>query len=220
MKKLCIYCAGGFGKEVFDIALRINEKESRWDEILFVDDDSSLGDSIYQGKLFTMDKLLKEFDSNDCEIIIATGEPSLRKKLFTIVKSLNLRFTTLIDPSCIISNTSNIGEGVIIAPNSFISSDVELGDNVLINASTIIGHDIVIEKNTSVSSFVCIGGASEIGQESYIGMGTVIKEQLKIGSNVIIGLGSIVHRDIPNQVIALGNPARIMRKNEDNKVFK
>lgn len=217
--KLCIYCAGGFGKEVFDIALRINIKESRWDEILFVDDDSSLGNSIYQGQLFTMDNLLKEFDSNDCEIIIATGEPSLRKKLYTKVKGLNLRLTTLIDPSCIISNTSNIGIGVIIAPYCFISSEVELSDNVVINCSTIIGHDSRIGENTVVSSFVCIGGATEIGQESYIGMGAVVKEQLEIDTNVIIGMGSVVHINIPNQVIAMGNPARIIRRNENNKVF-
>lgn len=217
--KLCIYCAGGLGKEIFDIALRINLKESRWDQILFIDDDSSLGNSIYLGQLYTMDNLLKEFNSNDCEIIIATGEPSLRKKLYTKVKGLNLKFTTLIDPSCIISNTSDIGEGVIVATNSFISSDVKLSDNVLINASTIIGHDIKIGENTAVSSFVSIGGATEIGQESYIGMGAIVKEQVEIGSNVIIGMGSVVHINIPDQVIAMGNPARIIRRNEDNKVF-
>ena len=50
-------------------------------------------------------------------------------------------------------------------------------------------------------------------------MGAQIKQGVKIGSNTIIGMGSVVYNDIPNNVIALGNPARVSRKNINNKVF-
>jgi sugar O-acyltransferase (sialic acid O-acetyltransferase NeuD family) len=217
--KLCIYCAGGFGKEVFDVAMRINDKESRWDEVFFIDDAPELGDHSYLGRLFTMDKMLKEFDILELEVIIATGEPILRKKLYEKVKGLNLRMATLIDPSTIVSSTANIGEGVIITPFCSISSSVILSKNTAINTNTIIGHDITIGEHTVVSSFVNVGGACIVGSDSYLGMGVQIKEGLTIGSKVILGMGSVVFNNIPDSVIALGNPARVMRRNEGKMVF-
>jgi acetyltransferase-like isoleucine patch superfamily enzyme len=47
-----------------------------------------------------------------------------------------------------------------------------------------------------------------------------VKEGVKIGSNSIIGMGSVVYNDVPDNVIALGNPARVVRKNTHQKVFK
>ncbi|MFW8642680.1 acyltransferase [Rhizobium beringeri] len=55
---------------------------------------------------------------------------------------------------------------------------------------------------------------------SYLGMGALVKERMQIGHSSIIGMGSVVHIDIPDEVIALGNPARVVRRNEDKKVFK
>ncbi len=64
------------------------------------------------------------------------------------------------------------------------------------------------------------GSACRIGERSYIGMGTQIKEGVTIGDEVIVGMGSVVYNDIPNGMIALGNPARPMRPNVDKLVFK
>jgi acetyltransferase-like isoleucine patch superfamily enzyme len=85
---------------------------------------------------------------------------------------------------------------------------------------SIIGHDVFIGENSVISSMVNMGGACIVGSDSYVGMGALIKEGVKIGSNSIVGMGSVVYNDIPDGVIALGNPARVMRNNENQKVFK
>ena len=220
MKNLCIYCAGGLGKEVFDIATRINKIHSLWDEIFFVDDIEGLADTTYLGRLFTIDKMLTEFNDDTIEVVIANGEPVVRAKLFKKVKKLKLNITSLIDPSASISPTASIGQGVIAYPFTIIASSAIIGNNVLVNASSVIGHDIKVGNNTVISSHVDVGGACIIGENSYIGMGSMIKEKLSIGSNVIVGISSAVHRNIPDGVIAMGNPARPLRRNDDNKVFK
>ena len=217
--KLCIYCAGGFGKEIFDVATRINDIESRWDEIFFVDDNSSLGNTSYISKLYTVDRMLEEFDLDLIEVIIASGEPVIRKIIFDKVKGLNLKLTTLIDPSTIVSKTAIIEEGVIITPFCSISSSAVIGKNVAINTNTIIGHDINIGIHAVTSSFVNVGGACIIGSGSYLGMGAQIKQGLSIGENVVIGMGSVVFKDVPDKVIAMGNPARVMLRNEDGLIF-
>lgn len=218
--KLCIYCAGGLGKEVFDIAERINNIHSLWDEIFFVDDTEGIGDKCYLGRLFTFNKILEEFKHNDLEFIIANGEPIVREKLFVKLLENNFKIISLIDPLASISPSAKIGNGLIAYPFSIIASDTSIGNNVLVNAGSIIGHDISIGHNTVISPQVCIGGGTKIGSNSYIGMGSKIKEKLVIGSSVIVGMSSAVHRDISDDVIAMGNPARPMRRNEDNKVFK
>ncbi len=51
-----------------------------------------------------------------------------------------------------------------------------------------------------------------IGENTWIGAGTVIVPGVHIGKNTLIGAGSVVTKDIPNGVVAVGNPCRILRK--------
>ena len=53
-----------------------------------------------------------------------------------------------------------------------------------------------------------------IGDNVWIGGGVIIMPGVKVGNNVVIGAGSVVTRDIPDNVIAFGNPCRVMRPNQ------
>ena len=76
-----------------------------------------------------------------------------------------------------------------------------------------------MKRNTVLSPNVALGGKCNIGENSYIGMSVPVKEGITIGSDTVIGMGSVVLRDIPDGVVAMGNPARAMAKN-DHGVFK
>ena len=93
-------------------------------------------------------------------------------------------------------------------------------DNVFLGPGVMIGHDCMIHRNSQISSGVAFGGNCVVGEGVYIGMNVPVKEKIKIGANSVIGMGSVVSRDIPDNVIALGNPARVMKYKDDNKVFK
>jgi acetyltransferase-like isoleucine patch superfamily enzyme len=67
---------------------------------------------------------------------------------------------------------------------------------------------------------VNIGGFCQIDTGTYIGMNAQIKDGLRIGKDAIIGMGAVVHHNIESDVIALGNPARPMRRNTEKRVFK
>ena len=53
---------------------------------------------------------------------------------------------------------------------------------------------------------------AEIGDNCYIGAGAIIMNPIKIGNNVTIGAGSVVTKDIPDNCIVAGNPAKIIRR--------
>ena len=216
---LYIYCAGAFGKEVMDIARRRNAVSGSWRDIFFIDDVIS-EDEKYGATVWSFFELMHKDLLGEGEFVIANGEPSARKAISEKLNRAGARYGNLIDTSALISASSVLGEGSVIAPYCSISSDAVLSANACINTMSIVGHDVRIGHHAVISSMVNLGGGCTVGDGSYIGMGALIKEDVHIGANTIVGMGAVVYNDIPDGVIALGNPARVMRKNSDQKVFK
>ena len=217
---LGIYGAGGFGKEVYDVAYRQNKITKSWESIFFIDDYRENSSDCYLSKVYTLSYILRTYTIDNFEVVIATGEPAVRIKLKNKLTENGIKLGTVIDPSAIISPTAQLGAGVIVTSNCIIASSAIVGENVAINVKSIVGHDIILANDVVLSSMVNIGGACKIGSGTYLGMGCFIKEGLEIGDDVIVGMGSVVHHNIPSGMIALGNPARPMRQNIDKKVFK
>lgn len=84
---------------------------------------------------------------------------------------------------------------------------ISIGDNVTLAPRVhILAHDA---STKTFLGFTRIGLVS-IGDNVFIGAGSIILPNVTIGSNVIIGAGSIVTRDIPDNSLAVGNPARVI----------
>jgi sugar O-acyltransferase (sialic acid O-acetyltransferase NeuD family) len=215
---LFIYCSGGFGKEVLDIARRLNRSHSLWDRIAFLDDGRE-EPSFYGADVFRLESACKRFGAAEMEAVIANGEPFVRKALLEKLDSAGVGLASLVDDCAVISETATIKDGAIIFPGCFVSSMATIGRNVAIIAGSTIGHDSVFEDNCVVSGQVNIGGGCYIGSESYVGMGTQVKQNIRIGRAAVVGMGSVVFGDIPDEVIALGNPCRPMRPNISKRVF-
>jgi sugar O-acyltransferase (sialic acid O-acetyltransferase NeuD family) len=219
MMMLVIYGAGGFGREVMDAARRINERHARWEGIAFLDDRVT-EPTIYGAEVLSLSHAVERFGNTRLEAVIATGEPYVRKALREKLEAANVRMATLIDDATVVSPSSEISAGAVILCGCYVSSGAKLGANVAVVAGSLIGHDTVIGDDTVISGHVNIGGCSTIGSLSYVGMGVQVKDQTKIGSSSIVGMGSIVCKDIPDDVVALGNPCRPMQPNTDKRVFK
>ena len=162
---------------------------------------------------------LEDLSPDDVEIVVANGTPRYRREIFDRVEARGFKFRTLIDPSAGISPTSKIGCGVLIFQNVIVSSNAVIGDNAAIQQSTVIGHDDSIGKNCVFGLNAVLSGNVSIGDESFIGVNASIREKVSIGSRVIIGMGSVVIRSIENDLVAAGNPARVIRKNLDGKIY-
>lgn len=216
--KLAIYGSGGLGKEVLELAKQVHAVSSKWDEILFVDDVTT-ETSLFGYKIFSFEKIINMYKDNEIEFVIAVGEPETRKLLWTKVKHAGYKLTALIHPNVFITDRTKVGDGSIICSGVFISCDVDMSENVYVQALAAIGHDCKIGAHSVISSFTSLGGSCTVGECSFVAMSVPVKEKTNIGSNSIVGLGSVVLRDIPDNVVALGNPARAMRVNEDKKVF-
>ena len=83
--------------------------------------------------------------------------------------------------------------------------------STIINAKK-IGKNVIIRNNTTIGNTgENLDNSPIIGDNVNVGVGSIIVGKIVIGSNVIIGAGSVVVKDLPNNCVAAGNPARIIR---------
>ena len=210
-----VYGAGGLGVETMDIlqnAIRLGSQKQHSLAFLV---DAPNRDLVIDLPVVTVGRHVV-----GAKVTIAVGEPTNRVSMLEKVSTLGLALSSIISPHAFISSHAKIVVGTIIAPYCSIQATAQIGRNVAVNTGTIIGHNVVVEDNCVLSSMVNLGGGVHVETLAYIGMGTLIKEKLRIGRISIVGMGSVVHSDVPEEVIALGNPARVVRRNEDRKVFK
>ena len=217
MKKLGIYGAGGLAREVLELAKTINDIEHRWDDYVFIDIISS--DNLLNGIQVVSEEYALEH-KNDIEAVIAVGEPEIRNKIYDKIIAGNIMMTNLIHPDVRISDTITLGKGVIVCAGVTITCNVVIDDNVYIQPHAVIGHDISIGKHSIIGSNAQISGSNKFGERVFMGFLSGTVQEITVGNDVEISAGAIVFRNIEQGLIVMGNPARVIRKNDGTGVFK
>lgn len=116
-----------------------------------------------------------------------------------------------------VSGSVWVGSDVEVFPHANVdrgcTQTTRIGDRVKIDHYVHVGHDSVIGEDCCLCAGAIIGGYVEIGAGTTIGLGAVILPLVKIGSNCYVGAGAVVTRNVPNDVVVAGIPARIRRPN-------
>ncbi|MCU0437188.1 MAG: acetyltransferase [Raineya sp.] len=118
----------------------------------------------------------------------------------------------VLHPQHVIAETVSLDKGIQINPFVVIAPYAKIGKYVSINRQVSIGHHTSIGDFSTINPGVNIAGHCEIAEGVTIGMGANILEGVKIGKNSIVGAGSLVLKDIPENVLALGSPAKIIKE--------
>ncbi len=126
-------------------------------------------------------------------------------------------YCNIIHPGADIAENIKIGFGNFLNYGVTIGPFSEIGNFVTFNRHVGIGHHTQISDFCVINPGVNIAGFCEIGEGSSIGMGSNIIDGIKIGKNVIIGAGSLVNKDIEDNVVAYGIPAKTIRVNDQIK---
>lgn len=90
---------------------------------------------------------------------------------------------------------------------------IKIGNNTTLTNCTILTHDASTKMYLNKTRV----GKVIIGDRCFIGLGAIILPNVKIGNDCIIGAGSVVTKDIPENSVVAGNPARIIMQTEEFK---
>ena len=214
MKDIVIYGAGGFGMEVAWLIEDINQKALLWNLLGFLDDDRSKWGMEYYGYRVLGGQDYLASLSGHVNIAVAIGSPSGRRTVVHSLSRFNVSFPALIHPSVIMSGSVVVSEGVIMAAGSVLTVEIKIGAHVHIDTSCTIGHETVIGSYVRLNPSSSVAGNVILKDFSYVGSNATIIQGLTIGCNTTIGAGSVVIDDLPDNVVAVGNPARIIHPNK------
>lgn len=156
---------------------------------------------------------LIETDFNNKELAalhICLGEKhlNLKKKIFQKYIDLGLEFPNIIHNTSILASTAKISKGNMLSFGVIVGHNTNINSNNSIWAGTVIEHDCTLHGHSYIGPNVTISGFVEVGECSLIGSGAVVLPEIKIGKNCIIGAGSVVTKNVPDNTIVKGNPAR------------
>lgn len=212
MKKIAIYGAGGFGREVLTLINDINKIDNKYDVQGFYDDGHSVDEEVNGYKILGGINALNSV-SESVSVVLAIGTPGIKRRILEKIINPNVKYPTIIHPSVMIGDEKyvSIGQGCIICGGTIITTNIIINDFVILNLSCTVGHDTVIGRYSAFMPSVNISGEVQIGEGVYVGTGAKIINQLSIGSDTIIGAGAVVAKDIPSNCTAVGVPAKVIK---------
>lgn len=207
-QNIAIVGAGGLGKEVLTI-LRCMEHLS---VIGFFDDGLPTNMMVMGLPVLGDIHALNTWDE-PIQVLIAIGDPRIKKEVTGRITSSMVRYATVIHPSVMLGEPGSIkiGEGSILAAGATLTVDIEIGKHVLVNLNTTIGHDVRVGDFTSIMPGANLAGLVKVGNGVLIGSGANIINQAVIGNHAIIGSGAVVIHDIPALKTAVGVPAKVIK---------
>ena len=173
------------------------------------------------------------------ELYLPTDESIMKEQLLCLEKLYDFNNTRPLDQekrqAMLKDMFAEIGDNCYIEPpfhSNWGGMNVHFGSNIYCNFNTTLVDDthIYVGDNTMFGPNVTVATAGHpinaglrrkgyqynapvsIGKTCWIGAGVLIMPGVTIGDNVVIGAGSVVTRDIPSNVVAVGNPCRVLRE--------
>jgi UDP-perosamine 4-acetyltransferase len=141
----------------------------------------------------------------------ALERPERRQACMQRVRDIGFQFPVVIHPQATVASDCYVGAGSVLLAGAVAGPGSRVGENSLLNINAVLNHDCLLGKNVHLGVNVSLAGEVVIGANSMIGMGSAILQGIRLGQNVLVGAGAVVIDDIPDNITAVGVPARFLK---------
>jgi len=178
----------------------------------FLDDDESKSTNLEVPIIAKMRELEKLSSLNVSNVYCPLGDNKLRVELLKKALSIGLEVPNFLHSSSIIPNNCAMGKGVYVLPGSIIMPYVTIKNFCMISMGVKIAHHTVLDDGVFISTGANVGASIHINENAFLGIGcTVMTGVSSIGKNAIIGAGAVVIKDVPDNAVVAGVPARVIK---------
>tara|TARA_Y100000385_G_scaffold289222_1_gene357994 strand:+ start:363 stop:1028 length:666 start_codon:yes stop_codon:yes gene_type:complete len=219
MKNIVLIGGGNQAHYTIDI---IN-KEGKYNIIGIIDSIHDIGSNRFGYKILgrqeDIAKLKEQYNFEGG--IISIGDNWIRYYVSSQIKKQlpDFKFINAIHPSVVIGDNVELGVGIVMMAGCIINPKSKIGDFTFFATGAQVDHDCNIKNYSSISAGSITGGYVTLGEFSAITLGVTVVDRLKIGKNTVIGAGSLVIKDIPDNVLAYGNPCKVIRIRKEGEKF-
>jgi sugar O-acyltransferase (sialic acid O-acetyltransferase NeuD family) len=208
-KSYYILVCGGFAKEVYFLADECLDDTYKF--LGFIDFKPKNKSIMVRGNeeaVIDEDYFIENVKpSSDINIFHGIGDPILLEKLSE--RFQNYIFPNLIHPNFVGDKKSiQFGKGNIITAGCIFTVDIEIGSHNVFNLNTTIGHDSIIGDFNVFNPGANISGGVDIKSGNLFGTNCTVLQMLQIGKNNIIGASSLANKNIDDNCIMVGVPAK------------
>lgn len=135
-----------------------------------------------------------------------------RCEIQTLLCAAGLTPATAIHRTAFVAGNALLGPGCQILAQATVCVEARLGVACIVNTNASVDHECVLGDGVHVAPGARLAGSVAVGRHSMIGIGATVLPRVRIGENAIVGAGAVVTRDIPDNVIVTGMPARIVKE--------
>lgn len=128
------------------------------------------------------------------------------------LKQKGLKPLDLVSRHGLLDKLDYCGEGIQVMPEAIAHKFTSIGKQCILNTNSTVDHECKLGDGVHVMGGASIAGKVEIGDFSTIGTNATILPNIVIGKNVVIGAGAVVIRDVQDNSVVAGVPAKLIKK--------
>lgn len=207
-RDVVVYGAGGHGKVVADIV----QLNAGLRLLGFIDDGFPVGPGPMGFQILGGRGWFETSEARNVEIVFGIGRNPIRMREGQDLAEKGLRILTVIHPAASVAATASVGAGTVVMANASINPDARVGRAAIINTGAVVEHDCEVGDFAHVSPNAAMGGGAKLGMGAWLGIGAVVKPLVSVGARTVVGAGAAVVKDLPEDCVAVGVPARVTQK--------
>lgn len=211
---LAIFGAGGFAREVLQIALDINALTPTWQVAGFLVDPAHHPPPTLHG-LPVLGGIEWLALRPDVQLVIAVGSSVARRRIALAIEAAgHRRFASLVHPRAWVGRNVDIAEGSVVCAGALITTDIRIRRHVHVNIGATIGHDADLHDFVTLNPSVNVSGNVTLHEGVEVGTGSVLVPHAHVGPWSIVGAGTVVTKPQPANATIVGAPGRAIKTRE------
>lgn len=134
-----------------------------------------------------------------------------RVEIQQFLRQNGIHVTKAIHPAACVSPSAELGTGCQVLAQSVVGPESILGDGCIVNTRASVDHECLLGHGVHVAPGATLAGCVKVGDFAFIAVGATVLPRIRIGTNSIVGAGAVVTKDVPDNSVVMGVPARVVR---------